>query len=85
MQHSEPDPSDSVRRLSDEQKDRLAEYSSAFTFTDSDRKIAEDQYSDGQSASRQRAQRRRNKSVKHDKQWRLSHPERSVLRYSTGG
>lgn len=72
-------------QLTEEQKHRLAEYNSAFTFTDRDRDIAEDHYSDGSYTSRGRGMRRRNRSVKHDKQWRTSQQERSVLRYTIGG
>jgi hypothetical protein len=69
--------------LSDEQKERIAEYSDAFSFIDSDKDVSLNRYSQG--SQNQRGMRRRNRSVKQDKQWRTSAQERSVLRYSTGG
>lgn len=70
-------------RLSDEQRERLAEYRTAFTFETSDKQIADDSYTEGRYV--QRPMRRRNRAVKHDKQWRASEQERSVLRYTIGG
>jgi len=64
---------------------RIEEYRSAFSFEDNDKRVAEQRYSLGHSSSRQRAMTRRNRSIKHEKQWRTSQQERSVLRYSTGG
>lgn len=69
--------------LSDEQRDRLAEYRTAFTFETSDKQIEDDQYTEGRYV--QRPMKRGNRSVKHDKQWRTTLQERSVLRYTIGG
>lgn len=69
--------------LSDEQRLRLSEYRSAFTFESNDERVAQNRYSDGQSGNRKL--KRGNRSRKQSKQWRTSQPERSVLRYSTGG
>lgn len=68
--------------LTDEQLGRIAEYRSAFTF---ERMMTAEEATERSAPSQQRAMKRRNASIKHDKQWRLSQQERSVLRYSTGG
>lgn len=71
--------------FTDEERLRIEEFRTAFSFDSNDRRIAQDRYSDGRSSARQRAMTRRNRSIKHDKQWRSSVQERSVLRYTTGG
>jgi hypothetical protein len=54
-----------------------------FTFETSDRQIEENSYTEGRYVTR--GMQRGNRALKHDKQWRNSVQERSVLRYSTGG
>lgn len=71
--------------LSDEDLKHIADHRHDFTFLTHDREIEEDRYSDGSYTSQGRGMRRRNRSVKHDKQWRNSQQERSVLRYTIGG
>lgn len=69
--------------MSDEDRRHLEKHRLDFTFTDRDSDIEADRYSEGRYVTR--SMRRRNSSIKHDKQWRTSQQERSVLRFTIGG
>lgn len=75
-------PHEDAVRLTDEQRKRLADHRSAFSFETNDRQVERQEYTEGRYV--RQSMRRSNRSHKEEKHWRTSQAERSVLRYTTG-